>query len=83
MDFDIHHGNGTQHHFYDTNKVLYISLHRNDNAKDANYDYVGQGAGTGFNVNIPLNDVSNGPGVVLGSHLKKIYRCDFWYKHST
>ena len=28
LDWDVHHGNGTQHMFYDDPKVLYISLHR-------------------------------------------------------
>ena len=28
LDWDVHHGNGTQHMFYDNPKVLYISLHR-------------------------------------------------------
>ena len=51
VDWDIHHGNGTQHIFYDDPSVLYISMHRFDNGeyfpgeKDANYDYVGNGKG--------------------------------------
>lgn len=63
IDFDIHHGNGTQHYFYESSKVLYISIHRYDNGKfypcseDADYSHVGQGEGKGFNVNIPLNVV--------------------------
>ena len=28
LDWDVHHGNGTQHMFYDDPRVLYISLHR-------------------------------------------------------
>jgi acetoin utilization deacetylase AcuC-like enzyme len=28
VDWDVHHGNGTQNSFYDTDKVLYISLHQ-------------------------------------------------------
>ena len=28
VDWDVHHGNGTQHLFYDDGRVLYISLHR-------------------------------------------------------
>ena len=61
LDWDVHHGNGTQHMFYADNKVLYMSLHRYDYAKfypcseDANYDKVGEGEGEGFNVNIPWN----------------------------
>ena len=51
--------------FYNDPRVLYISLHRYDNGTffpgkpDANYDFVGTGAGEGFNVNIPWN----GPGM--------------------
>ena len=28
IDFDVHHGNGTQNIFYDNEKVLYISIHQ-------------------------------------------------------
>jgi acetoin utilization deacetylase AcuC-like enzyme len=55
MDWDVHHGNGTQHAFYDDPGVLYISTHR--------YPFypgtgaageVGSGDGEGFTVNIPF-----------------------------
>lgn len=61
IDFDIHHGNGTQHAFYDNNKVLFLSVHRYENGKyfphstEANYDYIGGENAQGYNVNIPLN----------------------------
>jgi len=61
LDWDVHHGNGTQHMFYNNSKVLYMSLHRYDDAaffpqsKDADYDMVGEGSAKGFNVNIPWN----------------------------
>ncbi|KAG8229704.1 hypothetical protein J437_LFUL009829 [Ladona fulva] len=61
LDWDVHHGNGTQHIFESDPKVLYISLHRYDNgsffpsSKDANYTVVGEGIGKGYNVNIPWN----------------------------
>ncbi|CAO1355069.1 unnamed protein product [Diamesa tonsa] len=61
VDWDVHHGQGTQHIFEEDPRVLYISLHRYDNASffpkstDANYTEVGSGAGKGFNVNIPWN----------------------------
>lgn len=61
VDWDIHHGNGTQHIFEKDPQVLYISIHRYDHGnffprnKDADYDEVGSGAGRGFNVNIPWN----------------------------
>ncbi|XP_058163864.1 histone deacetylase 7 isoform X2 [Dasypus novemcinctus] len=56
VDWDVHHGNGTQQTFYQDPSVLYISLHRHD---DGNFfpgsgavDEVGAGSGEGFNVNI-------------------------------
>lgn len=64
LDFDVHHGNGTQHYFYDNPKVLYISIHRYDNgkfyprSKEGNYNFTGVNDGEGYNVNIPLNLVS-------------------------
>lgn len=56
VDWDVHHGNGTQAAFYGDPGVLFISLHQ-----DALYpqgsgpaDDSGVGAGEGYNVNIPL-----------------------------
>jgi acetoin utilization deacetylase AcuC-like enzyme len=56
VDFDVHHGNGTQWSFYDDPAVLFISSHQ--------YPYypgtgaavdIGKGSGTGFTVNLPLS----------------------------
>lgn len=61
VDWDVHHGQGTQHIFEADPRVLYVSIHRYDNGSffpgstDANYTEVGTGAGRGFNVNIPWN----------------------------
>jgi acetoin utilization deacetylase AcuC-like enzyme len=55
MDWDVHHGNGTQHSFYDDPGVLYVSTHQ--------YPYypgtgaaeeAGQGQGEGYTVNLPI-----------------------------
>ncbi|KAM8872231.1 histone deacetylase 4-like isoform 1-T1 [Synchiropus picturatus] len=69
VDWDVHHGNGTQQAFYDDPNVLYVSMHRYD---DGNFfpgsgapDEVGSGPGVGFNVNVaftggldpPMGDV--------------------------
>jgi acetoin utilization deacetylase AcuC-like enzyme len=56
LDIDAHHGNGTQEAFYETNKVLYISLHQDprDFPKKGFIDEVGEGKGLGYTVNIPL-----------------------------
>ncbi|GMM33312.1 histone deacetylase [Saccharomycopsis crataegensis] len=59
LDWDVHHGNGTQKCFYDDPRVLYISLHRFELGKyypgtpAGDYDQAGEGAGEGFNINIP------------------------------
>ena len=56
VDWDVHHGNGTQTLLYDEPRVLYISLHR---FGDRWYPYtggadeVGAGAGVGYNLNVP------------------------------
>ena len=56
FDWDLHHGNGTQKSFYDTDKVLYLSSHQ--------YPYypgtgavieIGNSAGAGHTLNIPLS----------------------------
>jgi len=55
VDYDVHHGNGTQHMFEDDPHVLYVSTHQ--------FPYypgtgaageIGRGAGAGFTVNLPL-----------------------------
>ncbi|XP_075774541.1 histone deacetylase 5 isoform X2 [Pelodiscus sinensis] len=56
VDWDIHHGNGTQQAFYTDPSVLYISLHRYDNGNffpgSGAPEEVGSGIGVGYNVNI-------------------------------
>ncbi|CAI1689556.1 hypothetical protein SEUBUCD646_0N02970 [Saccharomyces eubayanus] len=58
LDWDIHHGNGTQKSFYQDDQVLYISLHRFEIGKyypgtiQGQYDQTGEGKGEGFNCNI-------------------------------
>ncbi len=55
VDFDVHHGNGTQHSFYKTNEVLYFSSHRYPFYPGTGYfSEVGDGKGEGFTVNVPL-----------------------------
>ncbi|XP_060128115.1 histone deacetylase 7 isoform X3 [Zootoca vivipara] len=56
VDWDVHHGNGTQQVFYRDPNVLYMSLHRHD---DGNFfpgsgaaEEVGSGPGEGFTVNV-------------------------------
>jgi acetoin utilization deacetylase AcuC-like enzyme len=56
IDIDAHHGNGTQEIFYNTKKVLYVSLHEDpfDFPGTGFIDEVGEGEGLGHNVNIPF-----------------------------
>jgi acetoin utilization deacetylase AcuC-like enzyme len=56
LDVDAHHGNGTQKRFYETDKVLYMSLHEDptDFPGTGFINEVGKGEGAGYNVNIPL-----------------------------
>lgn len=55
VDIDVHHGNGTQHAFYDDPSVFYVSTHQfpyypgTGSAAET-----GTGAGLGFTLNLPL-----------------------------
>jgi acetoin utilization deacetylase AcuC-like enzyme len=60
VDWDVHHGNGTQECFYERADVLTLSLHMDhrswgpDHPQSGLPDEVGRAAGTGFNVNVAL-----------------------------
>ncbi|KAI5709676.1 hypothetical protein M8J76_009850 [Diaphorina citri] len=65
LDWDVHHGNGTQQIFYSDKRVLYLSIHRHD---DGNFFpgtggpiECGTGAGLGFNINIAWSGALNPP----------------------
>ena len=56
VDWDVHHGNGTQSAFWEDPRALTISIHQ-DNCFPPDSGHVheiGAGAGEGFNINIPL-----------------------------
>ncbi|XP_046841297.1 histone deacetylase 4-like isoform X2 [Xenia sp. Carnegie-2017] len=59
IDWDIHHGNGTQQMFYDDPHVLFISIHRHDDGTffpgTGKPEECGAGVGVGYNVNIAWN----------------------------
>ncbi|XP_008569659.1 PREDICTED: histone deacetylase 6 isoform X1 [Galeopterus variegatus] len=61
VDWDVHHGNGTQHIFEEDPSVLYVSLHRYDRGTffpvgdEGASSQVGRAAGTGFTVNVAWN----------------------------
>jgi acetoin utilization deacetylase AcuC-like enzyme len=55
MDWDLHHGNGTQNSFYDSEEVLYFSTHQYPHYPGTgHWNEVGDGKGEGFTVNVPL-----------------------------
>lgn len=55
IDFDVHHGNGTQDTFYNSRKVLYISTHEYPfYPGSGSEEETGNGEGKGFTINIPL-----------------------------
>lgn len=55
LDWDVHHGNGTQDAFYEDPSVLYISTHQFPYYPGSGaMTETGQGAGEGYTVNIPL-----------------------------
>ena len=55
LDWDVHHGNGTQAMFYDDPNVLYISIHQYPfYPHEGAADEVGVGDGVGTTINVPL-----------------------------
>jgi len=55
LDWDLHHGNGTQHSFYDTDRVLYCSTHQSPlYPGTGSLKEVGAGKGEGYTLNVPL-----------------------------
>lgn len=71
VDWDVHHGNGTQAAFYDDPETLTISIHQ-DNLFPAGTGTLaerGEGDGMGYNLNVPLP-----PGCGNGAYLDVIRR---------
>ncbi len=55
IDYDVHHGNGTQEMFYDDPRVLYFSTHQAPFYPGTGaWDERGEGAGLGTTINVPL-----------------------------
>ena len=56
VDWDVHHGNGTQDAFYQDATVLFVSLHQHNwyPKLSGELEQVGSGAGAGYTVNVPL-----------------------------
>ena len=72
VDFDIHHGNGTQSIFYDDPTVFYLSVHRYPfYPGTGREDQHGRDAGTGFNLNCPVT-TTLGRGTVVSIFVKAL-----------
>jgi len=55
VDFDVHHGNGTQDAFYDESSVLYFSTHQYPYYPGTgHWREIGRGEGEGYTANVPL-----------------------------
>lgn len=55
LDFDVHHGNGTQEMFYDSNEVLVLSLHQQGLFPfSGGAEEIGKEQGVGYTINIPV-----------------------------
>ena len=55
VDWDVHHGNGTQHSFEESDKVMYISIHQFPHYPGTgSKNETGKGRGSGYNINIPM-----------------------------
>jgi acetoin utilization deacetylase AcuC-like enzyme len=56
LDWDLHHGNGTQHSFEDDPSILYMSTHQSPYYPGSgSREEVGTGKGEGYTVNVPLS----------------------------
>ncbi|WP_458775271.1 histone deacetylase family protein [Desulforhopalus sp. 52FAK] len=55
LDWDVHHGNGTQNSFYDSDKVMFVSIHQSPlYPGTGGLTDLGVGSGLGYTINIPL-----------------------------
>ncbi|KAK3406388.1 hypothetical protein EUGRSUZ_K02530 [Eucalyptus grandis] len=59
VDWDVHHGNGTQKTFWKDPRVLFFSVHRHEcgsfypASDEGDYTMIGEGPGAGYNINVP------------------------------
>jgi acetoin utilization deacetylase AcuC-like enzyme len=55
VDWDVHHGNGTQEIFYNSSQVLFFSIHQYPHYPGTGrWDETGAGTGRGYTANVPL-----------------------------
>ncbi len=73
LDWDVHHGNGTERMFLENDKVLYISLHQFPHYPGTGHaEMIGQGKGAGYTMNIPMG-VGAGDAEYLAAFNEKIF----------
>lgn len=66
LDWDLHHGNGTEQMFYTSDRVLYCSVHQAGVFPGTGWpDERGAGPGAGYTVNAPLEAGSTGADYAL------------------
>ena len=71
VDFDVHHGNGTQEMFYADPSVLYVSLHQSPLYPGTGaVEERGSGEGRGYTVNVPLS--AGATDAVYGAAIERI-----------
>ncbi|MEO6848559.1 MAG: histone deacetylase [Chthoniobacterales bacterium] len=65
VDWDVHHGNGTQEIFYEDNSVFFFSTHQNPWYPGTGmHDETGEGRGSGFTLNRPFHAGSGGREII-------------------
>ena len=71
VDWDVHHGNGTQSAFYDDPSVLSISIHQDRlyPQESGFLNEIGEDKGLGYNINVPLP-----PGSGYGAYIETVNR---------
>ena len=71
VDFDVHHGNGTQHFFEERADIFYVSMHQDPRTCYPGTGFAeerGRGVGTGYTLNVPVP-----PGMEDAEYLQSFY----------
>ena len=69
VNMDLDHTTTTQQAVYDNPKILYFSVHRSAQQQESELDYIGENAGKGFNLNVPLVQVISSIGILIALHV--------------
>ena len=79
FDWDVHHGNGTQHIFENDPEILFFSIHQYPHFPGTGFfTEAGRGAGEGYTINIPLTKgYGDGEYIVLVEHLLRPVALEF------